>query len=118
MGWTLCDWPVVVNIPNVGAGHGGNSKNGSENRKPTWDDILWSQVQMMTWSRFLEVSILDTQDEKANLRNWFGGAMCEVFPQNAVKRLDLCYSVFEVFLKQKLKNLCVVSFICILYGLY
>ena len=73
---------------------------------------------MMTWSRFLEVSILDTQDEKANLRNWFGGAMCEVFPQNAVKRLDLCYSVFEVFLKQKLKNLCVVSFICILYGLY
>jgi len=26
-GW-LCDWPVVVNIPNVGAGCGGSSKNG------------------------------------------------------------------------------------------
>jgi hypothetical protein len=80
----------------------------SENTKVWWDDILWSQVPMMTWSHFLEVSILDTQDEKASLRNWFGGAMCEVFSQNAGKRLDLCYGVFEVFLKQKPKNLCVI----------
>ena len=59
----------------------------------------------MTWSRFLEVSILDTQDEKASLRNWFDGVMCEVFSQNAYPRLDLCYGAFEIFLNQKAEKL-------------
>ena len=44
----------------------------SGDRKAWWDDILWSQVRMMTWSRFPKVGILDTKDEKAILRNWFG----------------------------------------------
>jgi len=47
----------------------------SENRKAWWDDILWLQVRMMTWSRFPEVGILGTKDEKAILRNWFSGVI-------------------------------------------
>ena len=61
-------------------------------------------------------SILDTQDEKASLSNWFDGVMCEIFSQNAYLRLDLCYGVFEIFLNQKPKSFCVVSFFCNSYG--
>jgi len=46
----------------------------SKNRKAWWDDILYLQVRMMTWSRFPKVGILGTKDEKAILKNWFSGS--------------------------------------------